>query len=282
MRTSPTVPVIAVAGLSLLAVGAGAGAASAAQRPAITNSQPESIRALMAERGAPLVTDTKGTAASRKRDRRDGPPMSAAAVRANDIKQQWAKAFLRNAARSAGVTPDTASSLYLAANRQAQQRSYWCGPAAASEAMGQMGYTKSQATMASKLGTTTSGTDWSNSSGYPMPNALNAEGDRNYYVAVGLPGSPTSGEIATYKSNLVEDINFNGGVPLIGDAVMVFDGPRLAGVPNVSYAIYHWFDIRGYAGSGATTYYEDSAFTAYGDQSSSSVATIVGSRGYDW
>src|SRR5580658_3845503 len=90
VRTSPTVPVIAVAGLSLLAVGAGAGAASAAQRPAITNSQPESVRALMAERGAPLVTDTKGTAATRRRDRRDGPPMSAAAVRANDIKQQWA------------------------------------------------------------------------------------------------------------------------------------------------------------------------------------------------
>jgi hypothetical protein len=277
-----------LAGLGVLSLGA-APAAFAAQHPADgahttwrataetpgADPQPGSLVAAMAQ-SAPVVTDGTQTAASVANDRLYGPPMSAAALQANSAKQEWLSSQLSSLA-----TPATSSSLYLAANQQTQQRSYWCGPASVVEALGQMDRTYSQGFIATQLGTTTSGTDWSNGSGYPVANVLNDyDNGKNYYVAVGLPGDPSSSQISTFESDLVDDIGV--GAPLDGDAVMVEGGPHLAGAPDQATPIYHWFDIRGYSGSGATTYYEDSAFTAYGDQSSSSVAIIVGSRGYMW
>jgi hypothetical protein len=149
-----------------------------------------------------------------------------------------------------------------------------------------------QRAAARELKTTRGGTDWSDSSGYPVPNTLNADQARNVYVAVALPWSPTSAQVRTYEIDLVTDINLNGGAPLAGNAYEVADGPHLVGHPE-NQRISHWFDIRGYSNSGATTEYEDSvhgassvswsaAVPAYSALSSRTIVNILGARGYDW
>lgn len=58
--------------------------------------------------------------------------------------------------------------------QQPQQRTYWCGPATASEIVeAYLGGTYSQSYMASVLGTTTDGTPWYTNR-YPMADALNS------------------------------------------------------------------------------------------------------------
>ena len=99
-------------------------------------------------------------------------------------------------------------------------------------------------------------------------------------------------QVRTYEIDLVTDINHNGGVPLAGNAYEVADGPHLVGHPE-NQQISHWFDIRGYSNSGATTKYEDSvhgassvswsaAVPAYSALSSRTIVDILGARGYDW
>ena len=136
------------------------------------------------------------------------------------------------------------------------------------------------------------GTDWSNPGGYPVPKVLNKNQSKNNYVAVGLPWSPTKAQIKTFETDLVTDINHNGGVPLAGNAYEVPGGPHLVGHP-VNQTIFHWFDIRGYKNSGATTDYEDSVHgassigwaatvPAYSSLPSKTIVTIIGARGYAW
>jgi hypothetical protein len=66
----------------------------------------------------------------------------------------------------------------------------------------------------------------------------------------------------------------------------------LAGHPE-NQEIFHWFDIRGYQNSGATTEYEDSVHgapsigwsatvPAYSSLASRTVVMILAARGYDW
>ena len=181
----------------------------------------------------------------------------------------------------------------LAATQQAQIRNNYCGPAAVSEMLAQMGKDVSQRVAARELKTTNSGTDWSNSGGYPVPKVLNRNQSINNYVAVALPWSPTRAQIRTYEIDLVTDINHNGGgAPLAGNAYEVAGGPHLVGNP-MNQTIFHWFDIRGYQDSGGVTDYEDSvhgassigwssAVPAYSALASSTIVSILGARGYDW
>jgi hypothetical protein len=180
----------------------------------------------------------------------------------------------------------------LAMTQQPQVRNYWCGPATVSEMLRQVGVSVSQSKAARQLNTTPGGTDWSNARGYPVPSVLNANQKRNSYVAVALPWSPTAAQVRTYENDLVADINRNGGAPIAGNAYEIPGGPHLAGHPP-NQSISHWFDIRGYANSGATTKYEDSvhgaasigwaaAVPAYSSLPSETVVNILGARGYDW
>jgi hypothetical protein len=150
----------------------------------------------------------------------------------------------------------------------------------------------SQPAVAKQLGTSGSGTDWSNGHGYPVPRVLDANQQKTKYVAVGLPWSPTSTQISTFKTDLVADLNQGGGVPMAGNAYEVPGGPHLVGHP-AGQEIMHWFDIRGYAQSGAVTAYEDSvhgagsiawnsSVPAYSTLPTSTVVYILGARGYVW
>lgn len=191
---------------------------------------------------------------------------------------------------SGGAPPATA---YFAGNQVSQITSYYCGPAAGKEAFGHLGQNHTQDTLANWLGTTTNGTDWSNSSGYPFPNALNAHQSRNYYVPIAINSVPTSSQISKYKSDLRTDIGMIPA-PLVGDAWEVADPsrPHLTGHPT-NREIFHWFEIRGYQSSGDQTMYEDSVSGAssvswsagvppYSTKLSNDIVSIIGGRGYVW
>jgi hypothetical protein len=180
----------------------------------------------------------------------------------------------------------------LKPTQQAQIRGYYCGPATVAEMLAQLGKKVSQTAAARQLKTTPSGTNWSDDSGYPVPDVLNKNQKKNDYVAVALPWSPTRAQLRTFEADLVADINHNGGVPLAGNAYEVAGGPHLVGNP-VNQTIFHWFDIRGYSDFGAVTDYEDSVHgassigwsagvPAYSSMTSSEIVAILGARGYDW
>jgi len=261
--------------------GSGTGAATAAAQP------------------ASLVTDS-GKAVTSKAGL-PAPVMSAAMLSANAEKQVKARQFVART-RSAGYSAMKCTTTScrralpaardLKATQKAQITGYFCGPATVSEMLAEMGKAVGQRRAAAELGTTSGGTDWSDARGYPVPNVLNRNQSRNSYVAVGLPWSPTTAQTRAYENDLVTDVNHNGGVPLAGDAYEVPGGPHLVGHP-VNQTIYHWFDIRGYRRSGATTDYEDSVHgassigwaatvPAYSSLPSTTIVDIVGARGYDW
>ncbi len=185
-------------------------------------------------------------------------------------------------------------SWHLAANQTPQATSYYCGPASVHEALGAVGVSLSQSAAAAALNTTTAGTAWSGGgtspSGYPVPDVLNAHQNKNYYVPQYV-ASPTSSAINAYKGDLEFDI-YAIGAPLVGDAWEVPGGPHLVGHPP-NQQIFHWFEIRGYQNSGASTMYEDSVHgassigwspnvPAYSSLSSSTIVTIISGRGYVW
>ena len=265
--------------------------------PAVPATVPAAIK-IAALQPAPLVANS---GLARTKRGLPAPPMTAAMLRADATKQAAARAFLRNSSISAGSSDKCTSSACrrglpaarsLPATQRAQARNYYCGPATVSEMLRQVGKKVSQRAAARQLRTNRGGTDWSNARGYPVPHVLNANQHRNVYVAVALPWSPTNKQVRTYEHDLVTDINRHGGAPLAGNAYEVPGGPHLVGHPQ-NQEIMHWFDIRGYRKSGATTEYEDSvhgapsigwsaAVPAYSALSSRTIVYILGARGYAW
>jgi hypothetical protein len=190
-----------------------------------------------------------------------------------------------------GGVPSSAS---LVANQSPQITSYYCGPAAVHEALGALGVSLSQTAAAAALHTSGSGTGWSiggtSPSGYPVPDVLNRYQSRNYYVPQSV-SSATSSAINAYESDLRTDIA-SVKAPLIGDAWEVPGGYHLEGHPG-NAQIFHWFEIRGYQNSGASTMYEDSVHgatsiswsgnvPAYSTMASSKIVSIISGRGYVW
>jgi len=256
------------------------------------------VRAASA-RPAPLVRDA-GSAGVTKQGLA-APPMSSRMLSANAERQVRAKEFLRMLRQNVSADVKCTSracrtGLPVAKNlkptQQAQVRGYYCGPATVSEMLAQLGRRVSQRAAARELKTNRSGTNWSDDAGYPVPDVLNMNQKKNNYVAVALPWSPTSGQVRAFETDLVADVNHNGGVPLAGNAYEVAGGPHLVGNP-LNQTIFHWFDIRGYKNFGRVTDYEDSvhgaasigwsaAVPAYSSMSSRAIVDILGARGYDW
>jgi hypothetical protein len=196
---------------------------------------------------------------------------------------------------SCGGTGDYPPSASLVANQTPQATSYYCGPAAVHEALDALGVVLSQSAAAAALHTTTGGTAWSGGgtspSGYPVPDVLNRYQSRNYYVPQSV-SSPTSSAISRYENDLQMDI-VALRAPLIGDAWETqYSHYHLVGHPT-DRTIFHWFEIRGYQNSGASTMYEDSVHgatsigwsptvPAYSTLSTTAIVSIVSGRGYVW
>lgn len=193
-----------------------------------------------------------------------------------------------------GAYPNSA---HVAANQKPQSKNYYCGPAAVHEALGALGVSLTQAAAAAAaLHTTTAGTAWSGAttkpSGYPVPDVLNANQNGNYYVPQPVSAPPSANATSTYETDLEADI-YAVHAPLIGDAWETSTSDHhLVGHPT-DRTILHWFEIRGYDDSGATTLYEDSVHgaksvswsggvPAYSSLPSSWIMSIVGGRGYVW
>lgn len=187
-------------------------------------------------------------------------------------------------------------SAHLAANQTPQSKNSYCGPAAVHEALDALGVSLTQSAAAAALRTTADGTGWSGAgtkpSGYPVPDVLNANENKNFYVPQPVTSPPTSKANSTYAKDLVTDIAVVHA-PLVGDAWETSTSDHhLVGHPT-DRTILHWFEIRGYDDSGATTLYEDSVHgatsvswyagvPAYSSLPSSWITSIVGGRGYVW
>jgi hypothetical protein len=195
---------------------------------------------------------------------------------------------------SCGGTGGYPASASIVANQTPQATSYYCGPAAVHEALDALGVSLSQSATAAALHTTTDGTAWSGGgtspSGYPVPDVLNRYQSRNYYVPQSV-SSATSSAVSRYEGDLEMDISALRAA-VVGDAWETPTGYHLVGHPGGAQ-IFHWFEIRGYYGSGSTTLYEDSVHgaasiswsggvPAYSSLPSSQIVSIVGGRGYVW
>jgi hypothetical protein len=290
---------IVLTGIGALGLGmASAGPVASAQTAAPGGApvQHESIGAAAAA-PAPLIRDAgagskRGLAA---------PAMTGKMLSANAERQVRARRLLRMLRRNVSADAKCTSRACrtglpaardLPATQQAQINGYYCGPATVSEMLAQMGKRVTQVRAARELHTTRSGTNWSDGSGYPVPNVLNRNQKKNNYVAVALPWSPKRAQVQAFETDLVTDVNHHGGVPLAGNAYEVAGGPHLVGNP-VNQTIFHWFDIRGYKNYGAVTDYEDSVHgassigwgagvPAYSSMASGAVVAILGARGYAW
>lgn len=250
--------------------------------PSSPAARPDAMLKLAPSQAAPLVTDAVGK--SKSKLGQAAPAMSQAMLAASAAKQRAAVGYLRQASPPAEK--------YLAQTQQAQVRNYFCGPATVTEMLAQFGVKLSQTAAAKQLGTDGSGTDWSNSRGYPVARVLDANENKTSYVAVGLPWTPNGANVRTYENDLVTDLNRGSGVPMAGNAYEVPGGPHLVGHP-AGQEIMHWFDIRGYSQGGAVTAYEDSvhgapsiawngSVPAYSTLPSATIVYILGARGYIW
>lgn len=190
------------------------------------------------------------------------------------------------------------TSYSLGGRQQPQQTSYWCGPAAVSEALAHQSVSLSQTNTATQLKTNTTGTAWSGvyvstspSTGYAVADLLNnrlaSQGVKYYSIAV---GSPTGTDISNLATRVRSDIYW--GVPLVNDAWETANSAyHLVGHPT-DRTIYHWFTTYAYSSSGSVITYEDSAKSsyvswgagvpAYSSLSATAIAHIVGGRGYVW
>ena len=216
-------------------------------------------------------------------------PLTAQQVQMTDVKRSV------ECGESCGGGGGYPGSAHVAANQTPQSKNYFCGPAVVHEVLDALGVSMTQTAAAAALRTTSTGTAWSGAatkpSGYPVPDVLNGNQSRNYYVPQPV-ASPTSGVISAYERDLVTDIA-GAGAPLVGDAWETSASDHhLVGHPT-DRTIFHWFEIRGYDDSGATTLYEDSVHgatsvswyagvPAYSSLPSSWIMSIVGERGYVW
>jgi hypothetical protein len=216
----------------------------------------------------------------------------AGALTGTDVTSTSPQSTCGAACGGGGGYPSSAS---LTANQTPQATSYYCGPAAVHEALDAVGISLPQSAAATALHTTTDGTAWSGGgtspSGYPVPDVLDRYQGRNYYVPQPV-SSPTSTAINTYEKDLEEDISALRA-PIVGDAWETpYSNYRLVGHPT-DRTIFHWFEIRGYYGSGGTTLYEDSVHNAtsvswhtsvpaYSNLPSNQIVSIVAGRGYVW
>lgn len=234
------------------------------------------------------VADTGGSTAAQKQTQDSSGSW--------DVPPGWnpATAPTTSKATPTSLSPDAVlASDSIVKNQVAQIKYYYCGPAAVKEALGVQGVGSTQDGLADSLGTTTDGTAWYlGNNDYPVPNVLNARLPGTFtYVPVNVDYTPTSSQVSNFEGHVVADI-YDGYAP-IGNAWEVAGGPHLVGHPK-DKTIYHYFEIRGYDNSGGDTKYEDSVYdatsvswyadvtSAYSTMSSSTIATILGGRGYVW
>jgi len=228
------------------------------------------------------------------------PPSSADAVliRAKDAaaREHFQQKQSRWSSKTTTADATAATSATLGVVRQSQQTEWWCGPATVSEILFYKGRSMSQSTAANQLLTTKDGTNWYGSNNHPSPDpkwntnfpvrdVMNYNLNTTFYVAPDWVNKSTASttDQATFKSNVVMDVD--NKYAIAADAWEYPGGLHLVKHP-IDQEIFHWFAIRGYANSGNTVAYVDSAnfagVTGYSTYESGKLAIILAGRGYIW
>jgi hypothetical protein len=156
-----------------------------------------------------------------------------------------------------------------------QPNYYYCGPAAVRIALTAQGKTPSQDDVASRLGTTTNGTN----SAEDTTRVLNSVIGTNFYKTRSIPGkTATAAEMDRLKDDVVHAIS-NGYVMVGNVAGTVRD---TAGDTH-SYEGGHYLTVVGYADGGMTVRIADPADTQGDGSYTISVITLanwMATRGY--
>jgi len=204
-------------------------------------------------------------------------------------KAAWVKAHAMKMSPNL-CSPDigcpTAASGVVAQTQQGQIAGNYCGPATLVETLAQAGrYPGDQTWAAHQLGTGAPGGSGTGSSTI-LATVLNAQLAGVAHYDTVYVYSPYSNYVADYENRLRSDIQSGYGLAAVAEEV--HNGPHLNGHPNNAVTIHHFFNIRGYTQSGATTLYEDSATTvwssvpAYSGISSDTLVRIIAGRQYYW
>lgn len=190
------------------------------------------------------------------------------------------------------ISPCEPSSYSLDLIQQPQQESYYCGPATASEILTTLGPAYSQSYLGGSYSSPTLlGTNYYKQTTWGpavMAPTLNYLQSGYYYQTV--QGS------SNWGSDLVSDI-YTWHQPLAANTVEQEGGPYLTGhqyAPANQFPLYHWIAVYGYTSYGAGSTYADSIsgdtkywpwaqyVPAYSTISSSTIETLVSSRGFVW
>ena len=137
----------------------------------------------------------------------------------------------------------------LSVDYQVQQTGYWCGPAATRIALSARGIYRTQAQLASQLGTTTNGTDWIGQVTRVLSSYV------GWYETKEMPNDPPT---QAQRDLLWRDVvlNINNNYPIVANIVAPPNN-HPPGYPN--YTIYHYFTVIGYDSSDYTVLIADPA-----------------------
>ena len=105
----------------------------------------------------------------------------------------------------------------------------------------------------------------------------------SFYVAVTLPGTPTSAQASSYESDLASDVDYAHPIALNQWSI---PGYEFYYQPNQAWQ--HWLVGRGYSSSGVYTVVNDPGFsrgidaTVPSSGGAGGVMDAIGGRGYIW
>jgi hypothetical protein len=220
-----------------------------------------------------------------------GKPTAAdrAAVAAHDAqKAAWQRDRKGGDAACAGLSIQSSGQITWMYH-YTQSTNYFCGPAVVSEfsatVPGSSPYNLNQYTVASYMGTTSNGTNYSQET-----NGLNhyvgvPDFGWNFYGMAWMSDPPTAAQQQAFINNLSADVAVSS--PIAGLAYEVAGGPHLVGHP-VNQTIGHWIEIGGYNTGTSQVWYADSAqnpwpnVPAYSWFDMWTMEVILGGAGYIW
>lgn len=174
------------------------------------------------------------------------------------------------------TSSSTSSRKVLTIQYEVQKQSYWSGPASARHALSARSSPPTQATLASQLGTTTSGTDWVGQ----ITRTLNTNLGEDVYQTVEMPNDPpTTAQRDRLWADLVRSIDAN--YPVVANIVAP-PSNHPPGYPD-DKTVYHYFTVIGYDTDTRQVFIADSANFGGNQQywlRFDQLATLVPPKGY--
>lgn len=156
----------------------------------------------------------------------------------------------------------------------AQTMNDYCGPASAEMVLNYLGHDTSQSTLAGSSYLRTDANGGTNYGDNVMASTINTFGGTSGYYT-----QKNASSLSTFESDLVGDIYTNWPVVVAVHETSTYE------LNPTEKGWYHWYVVRGYASSGATSSYADPAHgiwsvPAYGSTSSSNVNGMMNGYGY--